>query len=267
MSNESAAPAKEGPAEATCDTSPREFARRLKRLRLAANLSQQRLAARLGCDYRTIQRHEQGLSTPSDLMVAAYCREFPVDEAWLLGRRETTDPSAITPVGGHPAIATCPTCGLTYALRPPDRTGRGAQTVETHVHRIPVYDPEGAAEMGHDDRGVPTDKPDEYVFIPASFLPEDPELYGVRHHGEAMRPDFDDGDVIIYSPGSEEEFEDGNCARVVFADGTSELYRVFRDGDKLRLRPSSANFPEQIVKRRQVLAIHPMVGRYQVRKK
>lgn len=56
---------------------------RIKKLRKALDLTQQKFADRLGMKQNTIATYEMGRATPSDPTIKSICREFNVNEDWL----------------------------------------------------------------------------------------------------------------------------------------------------------------------------------------
>lgn len=56
---------------------------RLKELRKALNLTQQKFADKLGVKQNTIAQYEMGRNDPSDAVIISICREFGVSENWL----------------------------------------------------------------------------------------------------------------------------------------------------------------------------------------
>lgn len=56
---------------------------RLKELRKALNLTQQKFADKLGVKQNTIAQYEMGRNDPSDAVIISICREFNVSEDWL----------------------------------------------------------------------------------------------------------------------------------------------------------------------------------------
>jgi transcriptional regulator with XRE-family HTH domain len=57
---------------------------RLKRLRRYLDLTQQELADRIGSKRTTIAKYETGDNVPSSAVIYSICREFNVNEEWLL---------------------------------------------------------------------------------------------------------------------------------------------------------------------------------------
>lgn len=56
---------------------------RLKEIRKALHLTQQKFADKLGVKQNTIAQYEMGRNEPSDAVIISICREFNVSENWL----------------------------------------------------------------------------------------------------------------------------------------------------------------------------------------
>lgn len=56
---------------------------RLKKLRKILNLTQQKLAERLGVKRNTVAQWELGINALTDQVIISICREFNVNEEWL----------------------------------------------------------------------------------------------------------------------------------------------------------------------------------------
>lgn len=56
---------------------------RIKKIRKELDLTQQKLADRLGVQRNTIAMYEMGKNAPSDAIIISICREFNVNEKWL----------------------------------------------------------------------------------------------------------------------------------------------------------------------------------------
>lgn len=56
---------------------------RIKKVRKALDLTQQKFADRLGMKQNTIATYEMGRAAPSDPTIKSICREFNVSETWL----------------------------------------------------------------------------------------------------------------------------------------------------------------------------------------
>lgn len=59
------------------------IAERIKKLRKAEGLTQQRFGDRLGLKQNTIATYEMDKTSPSDRTISDICREFGVNENWL----------------------------------------------------------------------------------------------------------------------------------------------------------------------------------------
>lgn len=56
---------------------------RIKKMRKELDLTQQKLADKLGVQRNTIAMYEMGRTLPSDAIILSICREFNVNESWL----------------------------------------------------------------------------------------------------------------------------------------------------------------------------------------
>ena len=56
---------------------------RIKELRKALGLTQQKFAGRIGVKQNTVAQYEIGRNPPTDTVVTLICREFDVNEEWL----------------------------------------------------------------------------------------------------------------------------------------------------------------------------------------
>lgn len=56
---------------------------RIKKLRKALGLTQQKFADRLGIKQNTVAQYEIGRNNPVDTVINLICREFDVNEQWL----------------------------------------------------------------------------------------------------------------------------------------------------------------------------------------
>lgn len=56
---------------------------RIKKIRKELDLTQQKLADKLGIQRNTIAMYEMGRTLPSDAIIRSICREFNVNEDWL----------------------------------------------------------------------------------------------------------------------------------------------------------------------------------------
>lgn len=56
---------------------------RIKKLRKELDLTQQKLADRLGVQRNTIAMYEMGKNAPSEAIILSICREFNVNKEWL----------------------------------------------------------------------------------------------------------------------------------------------------------------------------------------
>ncbi len=56
---------------------------RIKKIRKELDLTQQKLAEKIGVQRNTVAMYEMGKTTPSEAIILSICREFNVNEHWL----------------------------------------------------------------------------------------------------------------------------------------------------------------------------------------
>ena len=56
---------------------------RIKKIRKELDLTQQKLAEKIGVQRNTVAMYEMGKTTPSEAIILSICREFNVNERWL----------------------------------------------------------------------------------------------------------------------------------------------------------------------------------------
>ena len=56
---------------------------RIKKLRKALDMTQQKFAERIGVKQNTVAQYEMGRNVPIDSVISLICREFNVNEEWL----------------------------------------------------------------------------------------------------------------------------------------------------------------------------------------
>ena len=59
------------------------IAERIKEVRKANGLTQQKFADRIGVKQNTVAQYEMGRNVPIDTVINLICREFHINEAWL----------------------------------------------------------------------------------------------------------------------------------------------------------------------------------------
>lgn len=74
---------------------------RIKALRKALGLTQQKFADKIGVRQNTVAQYEMGRNSPIDSVIALICREFRVSETWL----RTGDGEMFLPVDADEELA------------------------------------------------------------------------------------------------------------------------------------------------------------------
>jgi repressor LexA len=110
------------------------------------------------------------------------------------------------------------------------------------------------------DLGYPARVADEYVRCPDL---EDPDAFAARVVGDSMRPQYAEGDIVIFSPAK--VVKSGmDCFARLEPDHETTFKRVYfeeRDGEELiRLQPLNAAYPPRVVGREMVAGLYAAVS-------
>jgi len=111
-----------------------------------------------------------------------------------------------------------------------------------------------------DDLGYPVGFADDYVRCPDLH---DPNVFAVRVVGDSMEPKFFEGDIVVFSPGTEIQNGDDCFVRLTMPHETT-FKRVFFDNDeKLRLQPRNDKYAPLIIEGNRVNGLYRAVIRYE----
>jgi repressor LexA len=110
------------------------------------------------------------------------------------------------------------------------------------------------------DLGYPARVADEYVRCPDL---EDPDAFAARVVGDSMRPQYAEGDIVIFSPAK--VVKSGmDCFARLEPDHETTFKRVYfeeRDGEEMiRLQPLNAAYPPRVVGREMVAGLYAAVS-------
>lgn len=98
----------------------------------------------------------------------------------------------------------------------------------------------------------------EYVRCPDVH---DPRAFAARVVGEAMEPNYREGDIVLFSPAAEPR--SGDDCFIRFADGAATTFKRFYqdDADTVRLQPLNARLPSTTHTSGEITGIWPAVFR------
>lgn len=134
------------------------------------------------------------------------------------------------------------------------------------VYRVPLINKVAAGyPRGFTDLDYPARVADEYVFVPDL---NDPYAFAARVVGDSMLPDYQEGDIVVFSPAA--PVTDGSdCFVRLLPDHETTFKRVFFDPNDLRpeapvrLQPLNPRFEPTIVQRQQIAGMYKAVWRLQ----
>ncbi|MHC5024345.1 MAG: XRE family transcriptional regulator [Planctomycetota bacterium] len=117
--------------------------------------------------------------------------------------------------------------------------------------RIPVINKVAAGYPAHfTDLDYPASIADEYVACPDVA---DPQAFAARVVGDSMMPDYREGEIVVFSP--ERPTPSGSDCFVRLEDGAESTFkRVYfeDDGCTVRLQPLNADYPPRSVPREHI---------------
>ncbi len=126
------------------------------------------------------------------------------------------------------------------------------------INRVSAGYPKDFTDLSY-PRGVADD------FIGCPDL-HDPDAFAARVHGDSMRPKYNEGDIVIFSPAA--ACRHGDDCFVRFDDGHTTFKRVFfetddKGGSILRLQPRNEKYRPQTISPEKITGIYRAMYRYQ----
>ncbi len=111
-----------------------------------------------------------------------------------------------------------------------------------------------------DDLDYPVGIADDYVRCPDIH---DPNAFAVRVVGDSMKPKFQEGDIVVFSPAA--EVHNGDDCFIRFAEPHETAFkRVFFEPDnKVRLQPRNDNYSPLIVDGKRINGLYRAVIKYE----
>ena len=111
------------------------------------------------------------------------------------------------------------------------------------------------------DLGYPARVADDYVRVPDI---DDPDAFGARVVGDSMKPDYREGDVVVFSP-KLPVVSGTDCFVRLEPDQESTFKRVYFERDALgaemiRLQPLNSGYPPVVVPRERVAGLYSGVS-------
>jgi len=110
------------------------------------------------------------------------------------------------------------------------------------------------------DLDYPVRVADEYITCPDVT---DVQAFAARVVGDSMKPKYEQGDIIVFSPAIEPT-DGADCFVRLLPDHHTTFKRVmFEPEDRVRLQPLNSAFPVQVVPLEQISGMYPAVYRMQ----
>lgn len=127
-------------------------------------------------------------------------------------------------------------------------------------HRVPLINKVAAGyPSGFTDLDYPARIADDYTHCDSI---DDPDAFAATVVGDSMAPQYQEGDIVVFSPAA--EVTDGcDCFVRLEPDHECTFKRVFIDPEtgRIRLQPLNAAFPARTVEREQVAGMYRGVQR------
>src|SRR5690606_12708817 len=113
------------------------------------------------------------------------------------------------------------------------------------------------------DLSYPPRVADDYVGCPEV---QDKDAFAARVHGDSMRPKYQEGDIVIFSPAA--PLRDGDDCFVRLESGQTTFKRVFFETGEagqavIRLQPRNEKYRAQVLAREDVTGVYRAMYRYE----
>lgn len=190
---------------------------RLKELRQDKNITQGKLAEKLGLSRSTIAMYETGGSEPDLETLKNIASFFDVSVDYLMGREQKVDNNI-----------------------------RGMK-MERSVIKVPVY--------GTIPAGIPIEMiEDSYIEdeeeIPSDWLKGGNTYFCLKVKGESMMPKFEDGDTLILK--QQDDCESGDYCAVSINHSECTFKKVIKRLDGITLQPLNPDFAPMVYSNKEI---------------
>ena len=126
------------------------------------------------------------------------------------------------------------------------------------INRVSAGYPKDFTDMSYPPRVA-----DDYIGCPDVH---DRDAFAARVSGDSMRPKYNEGDIVVFSPAAQPK--NGDDCFVRFNDGQTTFKRVFFENDEagdsvIRLQPRNERYRPKVVRSEEVAGLYKAVYRYQ----
>ncbi len=145
-----------------------------------------------------------------------------------------------------------------------DQSVGNVETIAATTQAVPVINKVSAGyPKDFTDLSYPPRVADDYVGCPDV---QDRDAFAARVHGDSMRPKYQEGDIVIFSPAA--GLKNGDDCFVRFDSGQTTFKRVFFESDSdgnsvIRLQPRNERYAPQIVPSQEIAGLYKAIYRYQ----
>lgn len=221
---------------------------KIKFLRISSGMNQSELAEQLDITQTALSRIESGKRKPTALQLQKIAEIFGTNMNSLLD--ETASLDTMYKQGELSRIA--------------EQTGN-LSNYQPATAVVPVFDIEGGYTISFDDGGYPVGHSGKTQTLSAGEA-ANPNIFGCDLHGDSMQqpgePSFREGDRLFFDPAM--EVRNGSFAFVRTTDDTATFKQVYFDTQTtVRLHPLNPRYPDQTLRRDQIIAMWPLTFRIQ----
>jgi phage repressor protein C with HTH and peptisase S24 domain len=110
------------------------------------------------------------------------------------------------------------------------------------------------------DLDYPAGVADDYVRCPDLH---DTNAFAVRVVGDSMKPKFNEGDIVVFSPAAEVHSGDDCFIRFAMPHETTFKRVFFEPNDKVRLQPRNEKYPPMIVDGKRIDGLYRAIIKYE----
>jgi SOS-response transcriptional repressor LexA len=126
------------------------------------------------------------------------------------------------------------------------------------INRVSAGYPKDFTDMSYPPRVA-----DDYIGCPDVH---DRDAFAARVSGDSMRPKYNEGDIVVFSPAAQPK--NGDDCFVRFGDGQTTFKRVFFENDEagesvIRLQPRNERYRPKVVRSEEVAGLYKAIYRYQ----
>ena len=232
---------------------------RLRQIRAKHNQSQAEMALKLGVDQKKVSKVERGETRADVELLASLHEKYGVSLDWLVTGNADFVPIAYQLPPEHEPVRS-----LLRQVVDVIQSGQVDRIAEDEARflakspaaRIPIYEIDGGAIIPYEGEYPESSAPE---MMPPPPAVTDPHAFACRLKGASMKPEFSEGEIVVFSPLAKVESRDYVCARV---DEISYFRQVFLlEVNIVRLVALNPEYPELRMDRNSIRGMFRLVWR------